>query len=150
MALPIQPGQNASLYQQDITAQYGVAAGNAYRQLVLSNKNSNVSAYQLAEVYLTEIVGKGLASAISDVANGTLAATASASGSGFGLPGALGGTSSGSGNDWQHLMIRLAEFAIGGILVAIGVNAMLRKSETYQSATKTAKSAGAIAAKGII
>jgi len=39
--------------------------------------------------------------------------------------------------DWQHLFIRLAEFGIGALLVAVGVGAVLRKTPPVQEAKNT-------------
>lgn len=52
-----------------------------------------------------------------------------------GSAGGSGGGSSGgasSGNDWQHLMVRLAEFGIGAILLIIGFNAIVSRTKGYQ------------------
>lgn len=37
-----------------------------------------------------------------------------------------------SGDDWAHLMTRLAEFSIGAILVIIGLNAIMSRTKGYQ------------------
>jgi len=49
-------------------------------------------------------------------------------------PGQVGGGSGSSGgqSDWTHLFIRLAEFAVGAILVIIGFNAIVAKTKTGQ------------------
>jgi hypothetical protein len=60
---------------------------------------------------------------------------------GGGSPGSSpggGGGSGGSGtgdsgqSDWTHLIIRVAEFAIGAILVYIGFNAIVERTKGYQ------------------
>jgi|SRR5215831_72086 len=51
------------------------------------------------------------------------------SASGFGL----------GGSDWQHLLIRLAEFGIGGILIAVGIAAILGKTKTGQTVINVAE-----------
>jgi hypothetical protein len=48
---------------------------------------------------------------------------------GKGLHNALGG---GGQSDWTNLMIRLAEFGIGAILLIIGFNAIVSKTKGYQ------------------
>jgi hypothetical protein len=54
-------------------------------------------------------------------------------GPGSGSSGSGSGTAPGSGgDDWSHLMTRLAEFAIGAILVIIGINAVVSKTKGYQ------------------
>src|SRR5215472_18238155 len=51
-------------------------------------------------------------------------------------PGSGSGGSGGSGDsgqsDWTNLMVRLAEFGIGAILVIIGFNAIVSRTKSYQ------------------
>jgi hypothetical protein len=164
MALPVPSPANPQtfpFYENWFAQHYGASAGNAYYSLAAQAPNATPN--QVAEALSTEIVGRGLARAIGDVASGTLAATSLAANSGFGItPSGLGlglggpgtlpaqspGSSSGSsggGSDWQHLLIRIAEFALGGGLVLIGVSAIVKATPAGKAATNTGKKAVGIA-----
>lgn len=51
------------------------------------------------------------------------------------------------GSDWQHLLIRSAEFLIGALLVVVGVNAMIIRSKPGQTVIQTAGTVARVAAK---
>jgi len=59
----------------------------------------------------------------------------------FGLaPGQSGSSSGGTsgGNDWTHLMVRLAEFTVGAILIYAGIGALIAKSKTGRTVINVA------------
>lgn len=43
-----------------------------------------------------------------------------------------------SGDDWSHLFTRIAEFGIGAILIAVGINYLFLKSKTGQTVVNIA------------
>jgi hypothetical protein len=50
-------------------------------------------------------------------------------------PGSSGSTDSGS--EWQHLLVRIAEFIVGVALVGIGIQAIVVKSKPTQTILQT-------------
>jgi hypothetical protein len=140
--------EQAQIYTMDIQKQYGSAAAKLYQQMLKAYPQ--LSPKQVVQILAMQITGQGLSKVLSEGMGGVGNALAQASGSGFGTT-ALGNLGGGGGNDWQHLLLRIAEFLIGGILVAVGINAMLKKSDTYQKAAGTVKTAGTAAiTKGIV
>lgn len=57
------------------------------------------------------------------------------------LPNTSGGGSSGSptasGSEWQHLLVRGAEFIIGALLIYVGIQAVVVKSKPGQTIIQT-------------
>lgn len=53
--------------------------------------------------------------------------------------GSPGSSQSGgaSGSDWQHLLVRIAEFLVGGILIYVGIQAVVVKSKPAQTIIQT-------------
>jgi len=133
--MPIAPPRDkfgahtAAFWENYFRHHYGKKGGDAYAAMVRSNPDATPD--QVAQAFLLNIATKGFSKALADAMSGTAAAVGQAAKSGFGTT-ALGG-----GQDWQHLFIRLAEFAIGAALIVVGLQAMLRHTEGYQK-TKSA------------
>lgn len=53
------------------------------------------------------------------------------------VPGSPGTGGSSGGSDWQHLMVRGAEFIIGVVLVWVGIQAIVVKSKPTQTIIQT-------------
>jgi|SRR5215475_1328575 len=128
--MPIAPpqtsGNNPQTLGRMIRARYGPKAQQAYLKLVAAHPEA--TPLQVAKAFILSVSIKGLAQAIKDAESGTAAAIGQASSSGFGTT-ALGG---GGGSDWAHLFVRLAEFGVGALLVALGIQAILRRTQTGQ------------------
>jgi hypothetical protein len=59
-----------------------------------------------------------------------------------------GGATPAGGNDWQHLLVRIAEFMVGATLIAVGINALIVRSKTGQTVINIAgATAGGTAGK---
>jgi hypothetical protein len=67
-----------------------------------------------------------------------------------GVSANIGGGSSGDssgGSDWQHLLVRGAEFIIGVVLVWVGIQAIVVKSKPGQTIIQTTGAVAKVAAK---
>jgi hypothetical protein len=78
-------------------------------------------------------------STAKQTASGLAAAAPATPGS---LPGGGGsssnsGSSTASGSEWQHLLVRIAEFVIGAALVVVGIQAVVVKSKPGQTIIQT-------------
>jgi hypothetical protein len=129
--------QQIAIYAADFAAQFGDNVGQAFANWARGNARRKFSPAQLAQAFATIIATQGVSKAIGAGAGG-LGGFLGASGS-AGL-GTLNNLSGSGTNDWQHLLIRIGEFVVGGLLIAIGLNAMLRRTDVYQQAQKAAVS----------
>lgn len=143
LAPPQTSGNNATTIANSIGKTYGPAARAAYLKMVA--KYPQYTPLEVAKAFFTEITAKGLKNALQSGVTGVGSALGAAAGSGFGTDflGNLGSPT----DDWKHLLLRIGEFIIGLGLVALGVWAIVRKTDTYKAAEKTAISAAAVVPK---
>ncbi|MGI0135325.1 MAG: hypothetical protein ACREBW_10260 [Candidatus Micrarchaeaceae archaeon] len=133
--------QQIDVYAADFAAQFGDKVGQAFANWARGSARKNFSVAQLAQAFATIIATQGVAKAIGAGAGG-LGGFLGASGSaGLGtLNNMAGGT-----NDWQHLLIRIGEFMVGGLLIAVGLNSMLRQTNVYKQAQNAAVTTAKVA-----
>lgn len=115
-------------YAQLLQSQYGAAVAKSF--IGYAKDHPNLTAYNALQNwagFIAAHLGPGLAKAIQGFVND---AGTGVSQFGSGVTSGLGQSS----QDWQHLLLRLAEFGIGGTLITVGLFAMLSKSETAQKA----------------
>ena len=59
--------------------------------------------------------------------------------------GSTGGSTAGGGSDWQHLLIRGAEFLVGAMLIVVGVQALIVRSKAGQTVIQTTGTVASVA-----
>lgn len=123
----------ASLLQQS----YGSSIAQSF--LKYANAHPNLTAYDALQNWASFIaahLGPGLAQAIKSFVQeqGNITKQFAQA------PAGLGQVT----QDWQHLLLRLAEFGIGGILITVGLIAILRKTEAGQQTESLAKTAAKV------
>jgi hypothetical protein len=122
--------QQIAIYAADFAAQFGDQVGQAFANWARGNARRKFTPLQLANAFATIIATQGVSKAIGAGAGGL--------GQFLGASGAAGldtlGNLSGGSNDWQHLLVRIGEFLAGGLLIAVGLNAMLRRTDVYRQA----------------
>jgi hypothetical protein len=126
--------QAVQVYAADFAQEFGDSVGQAFIKFA-NGSASGLSAQKAASAFALIISQQGIAGAIKAGSGGIANFL---KGSATGGANTLAGLTGGSGSDWQHLLLRISEFVVGGLLVAIGLNAMLRKSDVYQQAQKAA------------
>src|SRR5215467_682548 len=135
-------GHTEDYYSKYFLQNYGLAAMQAYQRLVKANPQ--VTPGQAAQAFAYNIIANGLKKALTAGITGVGIATAQATGGaaggltgpnlGLGLDSRPdGGQGSQSQSEWGHLFIRFAEFTIGAVLIIVGLNAMLRRTQAYQN-----------------
>ena len=120
----------AAYFNQQYPGKGAGAAYTAFANKAIANDPSTTP-YVAAKAFLDSIMLEGLGQAIKSATEGIGQGTAKVPGA---LPGSIPAIPSvgGTGSDWQHLLLRFAEFGLGASIVIIGIAAIVAKTKGGQ------------------